>query len=213
MNIFLKHFFDRLFAIVFFILLSPLFILIAVAIKINDGGPVFFHQLRPGIDSKLFKIWKFRSMIVNADEFLNTKGQPIVGDRVTTVGKVLRRASFDELPQLLNIIRGEMSVVGPRPMSVEHLSKLTSEQRRRFAMRPGVTGLAQVNGRNTLKWSRRIDYDLDYIENFSLWLDFKILLKTVFVVFSQEGVVLDRNPEHVNDLDGNHVTKQRKKIA
>ena len=113
---------------------------------------------------------------------------------------MLRYLSLDELPQLINIIRGEMSFVGPRPGLLEHFHRYTQEQKKRVLMKPGVTGLAQIHGRNTLKWSKRIEYDLNYIENYSLWLDIKILLKTIKTTLCREGVVLDRNPEQVDDL-------------
>jgi lipopolysaccharide/colanic/teichoic acid biosynthesis glycosyltransferase len=116
------------------------------------------------------------------------------------VGPLLRNLSLDELPQLINILKGEMSIIGPRPTLPEHLDRYTDEQKRRLDMRPGVTGLAQVNGRNMLKWSARIEYDVQYIDTFSLWNDFKILLKTAKVVVLRQGIAKDRNPEQVDDL-------------
>jgi lipopolysaccharide/colanic/teichoic acid biosynthesis glycosyltransferase len=194
-----KYIIDRVGASVLLLLLSPLFILIALLIKLESRGPVFFLQQRPGLNVELFHIWKFRSMVENADQLLGQNGQA-TGDRITRLGKLLRALSLDELPQLINIVKGEMSFVGPRPALPGHLDRYTVEQKGRFAMKPGVTGLAQVNGRNTLKWSRRISYDLEYIKNYSLLLDVKILFKTVKVVLLREGIVLDRNPGQVDDL-------------
>jgi len=195
----IKYIFDRIFALVIAIFLLPLFFLVALAIKIEDQGPVFFRQKRPGLYGRPFFIWKFRSMVPNADALLNGN-QRVEVNRVTKIGKILRYLSVDELPQVINILVGEMSFVGPRPALWEHMDRYTEEQKKRFLMKPGVTGLAQVNGRNLLKWSRRIEYDLEYIENYSLLLDLRILIKTIKVVFFREGIVLDRNPDQVDDL-------------
>lgn len=198
-----KYAVERLFAACAVVLLSPLFALIALAIKINDRGPVFFSQDRHGEEGKLFKIFKFRSMIVDADRYIDEHGRVTIDNRVTWIGKLLRLTSCDELPQLLNILRGEMSLIGPRPLPPAHYEKLDDMQRRRFGMRPGLTGLAQINGRNTLKWSERLAYDVHYVQDYSWLLDLKIFIKTFRVVLAQEGVVLDRNPQHANDLTPN----------
>ncbi len=195
-----KYAFDRIVALWLLTLVSPLLLVIAAAIKWADGGPVFFRQERHGIGGKLFSIYKFRSMIVDADRYLDDQGQVTVANRVTPVGRLIRATSLDELPQLINIARGEMSLVGPRPLAPHHYPKLNSTQRKRFAVRPGLTGLAQVNGRNQLRWSERLAYDVEYVDNYSFALDAKILLKTVRVVVLREGVVLDRNPEFADDL-------------
>jgi len=195
----MKYLLDRIFASVLTIFLLPIFALIAVAIKIEDQGPVFFRQKRPGLFGRPFFIWKFRSMVPNADSLLNVDRRVEV-NRVTKVGKLLRLLSADELPQIINILMGEMSFIGPRPALWEHMSRYTEEQKKRFLMKPGITGLAQVNGRNLLKWSKRIEYDLQYIEHYSLWLDLNSLFRTVKVVLLREGIVLDRNPEQVDDL-------------
>ena len=196
----LKYTFDRIFALLLIIPLSPIWVVIIIAIKLDDGGAVFFTQDRLGKDETYFKIYKFRTMIENADRYLDEKGHVTNQNRITRVGKFLRVLSLDELPQLINIFKGEMSIIGPRPVLSFHLPRYTQEQRRRFLMKPGVTGLAQVNGRNTLKWSQRIAYDVWYIDHYSLWLDIKILAKTIKVVLFREGVVLDRNPHEVDDL-------------
>ena len=196
----IKYFLDRVFAFILLVSVSPLFLIIALAIYLNDRGPVFFKHIRPGLNAGPFKVWKFRSMVENADRLLKEGGSARGLNRVTGVGKVLRKTSLDELPQLINILKGDMSFVGPRPALMEHLERYTGEQKERFRMKPGITGLAQVNGRNALKWSKRIEFDRQYIDNYSLWLDIKILFKTVKVVLYREGVSLDRNVEEVDDL-------------
>jgi undecaprenyl phosphate N,N'-diacetylbacillosamine 1-phosphate transferase len=195
----MKRVFDLLVSTTLLILLWPVIFIIAIIIKL-DRGPVFFIQKRLGLYGKCFKIYKFRSMVVDADKYLDEKGMSTI-DRITKFGNFMRKTSIDEIPQLFNIIRGDMSIVGPRPTLVEHYNLYSDEQKRRFEMRPGVTGLAQINGRNTLKWTKRLEYDVEYIDKYSLWLDLKILLKTVGVVLRGDGIVLDRNASQVNDLD------------
>ncbi|QDS87235.1 putative sugar transferase EpsL [Rosistilla ulvae] len=180
--------------------LLPLFAIVAVAIKIDDGGPVFFRQQRLGGGAKPFSIWKFRSMVVDADEqLLCNDGMPS-GNRITRVGSIIRRLSIDELPQLINVVRGEVSFVGPRAVLPSHWQRYDDFQRRRFEVRPGITGLAQVNGRNTLPWTRRLELDVQYVDHFSLVLDLLIILKTFYVVIRGDGFVADRNPLDVDDL-------------
>ncbi|MFN3995692.1 MAG: sugar transferase [bacterium] len=185
-QLFLKYFLDRVLAFILLILLLPLFIIIALLIYIDDGLPVFFIQERAGLNGKPFKMYKFRTFkVIQEDKSINTyKGDP----RITRVGRFLRESSLDELPQLLNILLGHMSFVGPRPMLVQQYEILDSFQKQRALVKPGVTGLAQINGRNLIPWEKRIEYDLKYIENFSILLDFYILLKTFFVVLKREGV-------------------------
>lgn len=195
----LKHIADRTAAAAALLALAPVFAGIAAAIKLEDGGPVLFRQDRLGEGARPFSIWKFRTMMVDADRYLDPSGQA-TRSRVTRVGRFLRFTSLDELAQLVNILRGEMSFVGPRPVLPSHLPRYTDAQKRRFEVRPGITGLAQVNGRNQLPWSQRLAYDVEYVERFSLGLDLWILLKTVRVVLFREGVVLDRNPGQVDDL-------------
>jgi lipopolysaccharide/colanic/teichoic acid biosynthesis glycosyltransferase len=200
-QLFIKHILDRILALALLLAAIPVWVIIIVAIKREDGGPVFFCQERIGEHCKIFTIYKFRTMIVDADRFLDSNGRVLKKDRVTKVGKVLRFLSLDETPQLLNIIKGEMSIIGPRPMLPALFERLShDQQKKRMTMRPGVTGLAQIHGRNTLKWSQRIEYDIQYAENYSLKLDLIILLKTVKVVLFREGIVVDRNPEQVDDL-------------
>ena len=195
----LKHLVDRAAALGLVALSAPLALLIAALVKREDGGPVLFRQERPGELGQPFESLKFRTMTTDADSQLTPDGRP-AAYRVTRVGGFLRRSSLDELPQLLNVVRGEMSIVGPRPPLMAMLDRLDDRQLRRFAMRPGMTGLAQISGRNTLKWSHRIALDIDYVENWSLGWDIRILAKTIGVVLTGSGVVLDRNPQEVDDL-------------
>ncbi len=199
-NLVIKGIFDRLVAACLLVLLSPVLVVLAVLVYLQDRGPVFFLQTRLGKDEKPFTICKFRTMIVNADRLLNQKEKLKNGSRITPIGAWMRKTSLDEIPQLFNVVRGEMSFVGPRPVLPEMLPRLTVEQRKRFRMKPGITGLATVSGRNLLKWSRRIELDNQYIDNFHLGKDLVILLKTVRVALTGEGVVLDRNSGDVDDL-------------
>jgi len=190
---------DRIAAAGLLAAISPLLAGIAAAVKLEDGGSVFFVQERPGRNAKAFKCIKFRTMILGADRFIDEEGRP-TRRRVTKVGTILRWTSLDELPQLFNVLVGDMSFVGPRPPLMSQLRRYTEEQMRRFRVKPGITGLAQVSGRNTLPWSKRIEYDNWYIDNYSLLLDLKILLRTFRVVAFREGIVVDRNPDQVDDL-------------
>jgi lipopolysaccharide/colanic/teichoic acid biosynthesis glycosyltransferase/2-polyprenyl-3-methyl-5-hydroxy-6-metoxy-1,4-benzoquinol methylase len=195
----LKYGMDRVLAALLIVLAAPFLLLVAVAIKLDDHGSVFFRQDRLGRDAKRFKIWKFRTMVMNADRFLDESGG-VTQNRITRTGRFLRSTSLDELPQLFNIVAGQMSFVGPRPVLPEHFDRYTEEQKGRFRVKPGVTGLAQIRGRNTLKWSERIQSDLEYIRSYSLWQDLKILLMTIGVVLTGSGVVMDRNADDVDDL-------------
>lgn len=167
------------------VLLSPIFIILAYKVRKNLGSPIFFMQERPGRDGKIFKMIKFRSM---KDAF-DQHGQPLPDeDRITPFGQKLRSTSLDEMPQLLNVIKGDMSIVGPRPQLKEFLPHYTPRQMRRHEVRPGMTGLAQVNGRNNLSWEEKFELDVQYVEKRSLVLDFKIMFKTVLVVLKKEGI-------------------------
>lgn len=184
----LKHLLDKALAAAGLILLSPAVALIMLAIKLDTRGPMFFVQERIGKDGRRFRIIKFRTMIDNAIQ--HGKGIFIEpGDsRITRVGRILRRFSLDEIPQFINVLKGEMSLIGPRPTLEYQVQQYDDFQRRRLAFKPGITGLAQVHGRNDLSWPERIVMDIWYIENWSLLLDLKILLKTVAVVFSKRGL-------------------------
>lgn len=172
-----KRAFDLLSSAAALTVSAPVFVVASVAIKIEDRGPVFFTQTRVGQDEQDFRILKFRSMIVDADRFLDADGNP-TRDRVTRVGRVLRKFSIDELPQLWNILRGDMSLVGPRPVPRSLMERMTTYQRQRFVTPPGLTGLAQVVGRHSLTWSERIALDLEYVTTVSVVNDLKIVLRT-----------------------------------
>lgn len=179
------------------ICLSPVFLGTAVAIKLEDGGPVFFSQLRAGRDMRSFKIYKFRSMRVDADAQLSEmmKDNEQTGHafkikddpRITKVGRVIRRFSIDELPQLINIIRGDMSIVGPRPILAFQMEECNEYERQRLVVQPGLTCYWQIGGRANIKWEDWVELDLDYIEDMSLLTDIKIILKTIPAVFDREG--------------------------
>jgi lipopolysaccharide/colanic/teichoic acid biosynthesis glycosyltransferase len=182
-----KRIFDILVSGIALVMLLPIFAIIGILIKLDSKGPVFFVQERAGEDGKIFKAYKFRTMI---DKAVTIGGEKISQDdsRITRVGKYLRWG-IDELPQLINVFTGEMSLVGPRPTLIEQVSRYSKEHRRRLEMKPGLTGWALVNGRNVLSWPEKIQLDIWYIDHWSLWLDFKILIKTIWVViFTREGV-------------------------
>lgn len=189
---------ETLICLLSLIVLSPLLLLVAAVIR-SDGGPVFFMQERVGFNEKIFRIFKFRSMIVNADNFLDAKGMP-TRQRVTRVGMFIRKTSIDELPQLINVIRGEMSLIGPRPILPRMLTYLNDSERMRFSVRPGITGLAQVKGRNEMLWSKRFELDVIYATNLSLFADLKLVLLTIPKVFIQSNITTDRNATQVDDI-------------
>lgn len=185
----MSKFFKRLFDIVAsasgLIFLSPVFLILIYLIRKNLGEPVFFTQERPGKDGKPFKMIKFRSMRDAVDK----DGNPLPdSERLTPFGKKLRATSLDELPELWNVLKGEMSLVGPRPLLMSYLPLYNEFQNRRHEMKPGVTGWAQVNGRNALSWDEKFAYDIWYIDHFSLWFDMKILFLTIKKVFIKEGI-------------------------
>jgi lipopolysaccharide/colanic/teichoic acid biosynthesis glycosyltransferase len=181
----MKRFFDTLLIILGLPLLIPVYILIALLIKINLGSPVMFKQSRPGLNGKLFYLIKFRTMTNNLDESGNSLSD---GKRLTRFGKFLRSSSLDELPELWNVLNGDMSLVGPRPLLEEYLPLYSASQARRHNVKPGITGWAQINGRNTISWKDKFDYDLWYVDNQSFLLDIKIILLTIVKVISGDGV-------------------------
>lgn len=179
-----KRCFDFLFSAFLLVVLSPLFLLISIAIKLEDSdGPIFFKQERLGKDGKFFVMYKFRSMLVNSENIGNTYVKLVKGDsRITRVGKFIRITSIDELPQLFNILRGDMSLIGPRPISHYKYEDFTKEQQKRFEVRPGLTGLAQINGRKSLTLEKRCEYDVQYVNSICFTLDLKIFFLTLFVL-------------------------------
>ena len=182
----IKRLLDIMFSFIGIVVASPVLAIVALAVKLDSKGPVIFKQERMGKDGKVFLIYKFRSMCVGAEK-MGSGQYSFKGDsRITRVGKIIRATSLDELPQFFNIIKGDMSFIGPRPTLTYHpwkLEEYTDFQRRRFEVRPGITGLAQVNGRKKIDWVDRIKFDVEYVDNMSLALDCKILFKTVVNVF------------------------------
>jgi lipopolysaccharide/colanic/teichoic acid biosynthesis glycosyltransferase len=184
----------------------PVFELVFLAIKLCSRGPALFTQTRVGKDKKPFPMYKFRTMIV---EQYDKNGQEIMSeDRITPIGKFLRKTSLDELPQLFNILNGTMSLVGPRPMLDYQAERCTEEENGRFAMRPGITGWAQVKGRNNIQWPERIQYDLQYIRNYSLWWDVKVLFLTFATVFTGGGTDVKAEYRGVDRFSKHYVPAQ-----
>ena len=181
----IKRLFDFLIALVLLVILVPVFLLLSVLVYLRFGYPVFFTQLRPGLKGKPFRIIKFRTMTNERDK--NGKLKPN-DQRHTGFGRFLRSTSLDELPELINVLKGDMSIVGPRPLLMQYLPLYNDFQKRRHEVRPGITGWAQVNGRNTISWEQKFEYDVWYVENISFRLDLKILFLTIKKVFSQEGI-------------------------
>lgn len=184
LQIIFKRIFDLIFALFLLFILSPLFLIVSILIFALDGQPLFFIQERPGKNEKLFKLIKFRTMRTN---ILKSENPHDIA-RVTSLGRFLRKSSLDEIPQLINVILGDISFVGPRPLLIEYLPLYNQSQRKRHNVMPGITGWAQVNGRNSITWEKKFDYDVWYVEHWSLWLDFKILLMTTWKIFKRTEV-------------------------
>ena len=183
---YIKRLLDILISLIALILLLPVMLVVALLVRIKLGTPVIFKQERPGKDEKIFKLYKFRSMSDKKDE----NGELLPDEqRLTKFGKLLRATSLDELPELVNILKGEMSLVGPRPLAVCYLPYYNENEKKRHTVRPGLTGLAQINGRNALNWEERFNYDIEYVENISFINDIKILFKTVYKVVKKDGVI------------------------
>jgi undecaprenyl phosphate N,N'-diacetylbacillosamine 1-phosphate transferase len=205
---YIKRLLDIVVSMAALVILLPLLVVIALAIKIDNPGPVFFRQERAGVRGQPFKIFKFRTMIVGAEK----KGAGVFVEdndpRITMVGNLLRKISLDELPQLINIFKGEMSLVGPRPTLPYQVENYDQRQRGRLEVKPGITGWAQVNGRSSLTWPERIELDLWYIENQSLWLDLKVLFKTVGVVLGKSNLY---KPDVYDPISGQKPVKSIEK--
>lgn len=185
---FFKRFFDFVLSLIAIIILSPVYIIVAILVRVKLGSPVIFTQERPGKDEKIFKMYKFRSMTSETDEEGNLLPDEV---RLTSFGKKLRSTSLDELPELFNILKGDMSIVGPRPQLVKDMIFMTEEQRKRHTVRQGLTGLAQVNGRNAISWEDKINYDLQYIQDITFINDVKIVFQTLVKVFKKEDISTD----------------------
>ena len=182
---FVKRILDIILSLIALIIFSPLLISTAILVRFKLGSPIFFRQARPGKHEKIFHILKFRTMTDEKDKDGNLLPDEI---RLTKFGQFLRSTSIDELPELLNILKGDMSVVGPRPLLVQYLSRYNDEQRHRHDVKPGLTGLAQVNGRNGITWEQKFSYDLQYVKNVTFLGDSKIILQTVQKVFQRQGI-------------------------
>jgi len=192
-----KRWFDLLLTVPSLILLSPVFAVLALSIRFKMGKPVLFRHIRPGLHGKPFTIYKFRTMIDSRDE--NGKLLPDA-ERLTRLGRFLRNTSLDEIPELWNILKGDMSLVGPRPLLLQYLQRYSTEQARRHEVYPGLTGSAQVLGRNEVLFSQRLEWDVWYVDNISFYEDVKILLATVMLVLSQKGVIADQDVHDIDDL-------------
>lgn len=182
---FLKRLFDFIISLFLLILISPIFFLTYIVVRICIGSPAVFKQKRPGKNEKIFTIYKFRTMTNQKD--VSGKLLPDE-DRLLPIGKFIRKSSIDELPQLINVLKGEMSFIGPRPLLVDYLPLYTEKQKNRHLIRPGITGLAQVNGRNAISWEEKFEYDIYYSENLNFMLDVKILILTIKKVFLSEDI-------------------------
>lgn len=182
---FIKRPMDFVLSLIAIIILCPVLLVVAILVRVKLGSPVIFKQKRPGLNDKIFTMYKFRTMTDKKDKF----GELLPdSDRLTKFGKFLRSTSLDELPELVNILKGDMSIVGPRPLLVQYLPLYDELQKRRHEVRPGLTGNAQVNGRNTISWEEKFNFDVEYVDNVSFIGDCKIIFKTIMKVFVKEGI-------------------------
>ncbi len=183
-----KRIFDFIISFVGLIVLSPIFLFVMIALTITHNGKPFFFQERPGKNEKIFSIIKFKTMNDKKDAGGNLL---LDAKRLTPIGAFVRKTSLDEIPQLINVLKGDMSLIGPRPLLIQYLPLYNEQQKRRHDVRPGITGWAQVNGRNAISWTQKFEYDVWYVDNVSLTLDFKIALKTIQKIFKREGISSD----------------------
>lgn len=188
---FFKRLFDVIFSFLALVILSPVLLVIAILVRIKLGSPIIFKQERPGKDEKIFKLYKFRTMTDAKD----SKGRLLSDEkRLTRFGRMLRSSSLDELPELFNILKGDMSFVGPRPLLVEYLPYYTKKEHHRHDVRPGLTGWAQVNGRNLVGWSKRLKLDVEYVDKITFCRDLSIIFSTIAVVFKRSGITDEKGP-------------------
>jgi len=186
----MKRLFDLILSFIGLLFLLPVIVLIALLVRLRIGSPIFFKQARPGLNGKIFNMYKFRTMTNECDKDGNLLSDKV---RLTKFGKFLRSTSLDELPGLWNVLKGDMSLVGPRPLLVEYLPLYSEKQSRRHEVRPGITGWAQVNGRNAISWDEKFDLDIWYVDNQSIWLDIKILWMTIGKVIFRTGISSKNN--------------------
>jgi sugar transferase EpsL len=185
MRHFVKRLFDIISSVAGLVVISPLLVVLAVLVRLKLGSPILFRQQRPGLSGKAFVIYKFRTMTDQRD----ASGNLLPDDqRLPAFGRFLRSTSFDELPELLNVLKGDMSIVGPRPLMMKYLGRYSPQQARRHEAKPGITGWAQINGRNAVSWEDKFRLDVWYVDNWTLWLDMKIILKSVWMVVAREGI-------------------------
>ena len=207
-HLFLKRTFDIAVSLTALIILTviPVMIVVPLVIKLTSKGPAMYNQIRIGKDGKPFKMYKFRTMIT---ERYDADGNEIMSEnRITKVGRILRKTSLDELPQLFNVLNGTMSIIGPRPMLDYQAPRCRGEEVLRFRMRPGLTGLAQVKGRNNILWEERIQYDIEYGKNFTFWMDIEILFKTVLLVFKKTGTEVKAEYRGVSRFSKHYVPEE-----
>lgn len=205
----IKRIFDIVVSLIILIIFLPIWIIVAISIKVTSKGPIFFLQERPGFQKGVFKVYKFRTMRPGSEKMI--KGQEVMKDdnRVTSIGRFLRRSKIDEIPQILNVVKGEMSLVGPRPERIDSLKDYTDEISKRLNMLPGLTGLAQVSGNTHLALNERYRLDVYYVENFNLWLDLRILMRTVGVVIFGEEKYSDKFLIEINRDTNEKTTKEK----
>ncbi len=203
-----KRIFDILLSVLGILILSPVYVAIGLAVYFKLGRPILFIQKRPGLNGKPFFMYKFRSMTNEKDSSGNLLPSE---ERLTPFGIKLRSTSLDELPELVNVLKGDMSLVGPRPLKMEYLSRYSNEQARRHEVKPGITGWAQVNGRNTVVWEKRFEMDVWYVDHQSLWLDIKIIFKTFYSVFFREGISPDSDNIITTSFQGSNSGKDEEK--
>lgn len=206
---YIKRLLDIILSLIAIVILSPILIIVAIMVRIKLGSPVIFTQIRPGKDEKLFKMYKFRTMTSERDSSGNLLPDEI---RLTPFGKKLRATSLDELPELFNILKGDMSIVGPRPQLVRDMMFMSKEQRMRHTIKPGLTGWAQVNGRNAISWEKKLSLDLEYLEKQSFSIDIKILFLTILSVFKSEGITANNQATALDYgevlLTGQHISNE-----
>ena len=205
-KLFFKRIIDCILSCIALVVLSPVFVVIASLVRVNLGSPVIFKQRRPGKNGKIFELYKFRSMTDERDENGELLPDTI---RITKFGRILRNASLDELPELFNIFKGDMAIVGPRPLAVQYLPYYNENEKRRHDVLPGLTGLAQVNGRNATTWEERFNYDLSYVEHVTFLEDIRIIFETFRVVFSRKGIG-ERGVDSPIDFDKYRAEQMRK---